>query len=170
MACGAAAGVAAAFGAPIGLSLCVCASVCVFECVCLCECVCVCACRYVCACSRVWVGVYIFICVPIHHSVYLSTHSSIHPSFWLSDCPYFSSFPAGGVLFSLEEGASFWSTKLTWRCFFCAMVRSYFIYFFLFSFSPPLSFYIYLFIFLSPNNRIFNFFLCVYCPFYYAPF
>ena len=27
-----------------------------------------------------------------------------------------------GVLFSLEEGASYWSTKLTWRSFFCGMV------------------------------------------------
>lgn len=30
--------------------------------------------------------------------------------------------PIGGVLFALEEGASFWSTKLTLRCFLCGMM------------------------------------------------
>ncbi|CAM9634919.1 unnamed protein product [Chrysoparadoxa australica] len=30
--------------------------------------------------------------------------------------------PIGGVLFSLEEGASYWSTSITWRAFLCSMM------------------------------------------------
>jgi len=33
--------------------------------------------------------------------------------------------PVGGVLFSLEEGSSFWSQELTWRAMFTAVVSSY---------------------------------------------
>jgi chloride channel 7 len=30
--------------------------------------------------------------------------------------------PIGGIMFTLEEGATFWSATLTFRCFFCAMI------------------------------------------------
>lgn len=33
--------------------------------------------------------------------------------------------PIGGIMFTLEEGASFWSTSLTFRAFFCALITQF---------------------------------------------
>ena len=35
--------------------------------------------------------------------------------------------PVGGILFSLEEASSFWSTQLTWMVFLCSMLGTFFL-------------------------------------------
>jgi len=45
--------------------------------------------------------------------------------------------PVGGVLFAIEEGASFWYKRLTWRSFFCAVVSAYTVDFFLSGLGVP---------------------------------
>lgn len=35
--------------------------------------------------------------------------------------------PVGGILFSLEEASSFWSVDLTWKCFLCSMLGTFFL-------------------------------------------
>ena len=45
--------------------------------------------------------------------------------------------PIGGVLFAVEEGASFWHKKLTWQSFFCAVVAAYTIDLFLSGLGVP---------------------------------